>query len=170
MDILTKIFYNIVKIITNGRLSMYINFKHDHKCFNFRVASVIKKGDKILLTSDENYYTLPGGRVLFGETTEKALKRAVLEELNVHIKISKLLSINENFFDYGDDEYHELLLVYLCELEEEVEIDDINNRQVHKRKYYFIPFKDILNLNFKPEFLLSDLKNVSKEITHNVNK
>ena len=44
---------------------MYINFKHDNKCFNLRVASVINKDDKILLTKDDKFTTLPGGRVFW---------------------------------------------------------------------------------------------------------
>jgi len=149
---------------------MDINFKHGNKCFNFRVASVIKKGDKILLSNDQNYHTLPGGRVHFGETTEKAVKRAVYEALNIKVNISKLLSINENFFDYGDDDYHELLFVYLCEIEDEVDIEEINLSKYMKNKYQFVSFKEILDLKFKPEFLLNDLENISKEISHNVNK
>ncbi|QVK17974.1 NUDIX domain-containing protein [Mycoplasmatota bacterium] len=149
---------------------MDINFKHDHKCFNFRVASVIKKEDKILLTKDLNYHTLPGGRVHFGETTETAVKRAVYDALNIHVEISKLLSINENFFDYGEDDYHELLFVYLCEIEDDVDIEDIDFSKFTKTQYQLISCKEILNLNFKPEFILSDLEKVSNQITHNVNK
>lgn len=149
---------------------MYINFKRDNKCFNLRVASVIKKDDKILLTRDNNFYTLPGGRVYFGETTENALKRSIYDELNINIKIIKLLSINENFFDYGKDDYHELLFVYLCELEEKSNYDEIVINKDADKSYHFVSIKDMLNLNFKPEFLLSDLEKVSKEITHNVNK
>lgn len=149
---------------------MYINFKRGNKCFNLRVASVINKDDKILLTKDDKLYTLPGGRVFFGETTENALKRSILNELNMKIKIIKLLSINENFFDYGNDNYHELLFVYLCELDDERNYDDVIVYKDEFKSYHFIPIKDVLNLNFKPEFLLSDIKNVSKNITHNVNK
>jgi len=148
---------------------MYINFKHGNKCFNLRVASVINNDDKILLTGDDKFYTLPGGRVYFGETTEHALNRSIYEELNIKIKIIKLLSINENFFDYGKDDYHELLFVYLCELEKDFN-DNIVFHKDEEKSFHFIPIKDILTLNFKPEFLLSDLKKVSKDITHNVNK
>jgi ADP-ribose pyrophosphatase YjhB (NUDIX family) len=149
---------------------MYINFKHDHKCFNLRVSSVINKDDKILFSRDNDFYTLPGGRVFFGETTENALKRTILNDLNIKIKIVKLLSINENFFDYGVDEYHELLFVYLCEIDNDEEIaDEIVNTKKDK-SYHFITMKEILNLNLKPEFLLSDLKNISQDIMHNVNK
>ncbi len=148
---------------------MDINFRHDHKCFNLRVASVIKNEDKILLSNDVNYYTLPGGRVHFGETTEVAIKRAIYEQLNLQVKISKLLSINENFFDYEDDEYHELLFVYLCEIDDKQK-EEMDMNKYSRKNYHFISFKEILNLNFKPEFLLSDLKKVTNEITHKVNK
>jgi len=151
---------------------MYINFRHDNKCFNLRVASVIKKDDKILLSWDGDFYTLPGGRVLFGETTEKALKRIVKEELNVEINIVKLLSINENFFDYGEDHYHELLLVYLCEVNEEIKDVNTQSKQEPYKSFSFVPYKELINVNFKPEFLLSDLDTSSDTqiITHNVSR
>jgi len=151
---------------------VYINFRHDNKCFNLRVASVIKKDDKILLSWDGNFYTLPGGRVMFGETTENALKRIAKEDLNVNVKILKLLSINENFFDYGEDHYHEILLVYLCEFDKDLKDETIiSKREPHKR-FTFIPYKELLNVNFKPEFLLSDLQisDNTQIIIHNISK
>lgn len=154
-----------------GGIKMFINFKHEHKCFNLRVASVIKKDEKILLARDMDFYTLPGGRVFFGETTEAALKRVLLEELNVIVKIIKLLSINENFFDYEEDQYHELLFVYLCEIEtennEEIKEDFVSHKQ---KSYNYISTKELMNVNFKPGFLLGDLKNMTNDILHNVNK
>lgn len=144
---------------------MEIYFKHDHKCFNLQVAAVIKKEDKFLISKHDKLYTLPGGRVQFNETTEKSIKRHVLEDFNIQVKITKLLSINENFFDYSEDLYHELLLVYLCEVEE-----DIIDAEIDEERFKFVSFQDMIDLNFKPKVLLSDLKKISKEITHNVIK
>lgn len=144
---------------------MEIYFKHDHKCFNLRVAAVIKKEDKFLIAKHNQIYSLPSGRVRFNETTENSIKQHVLNELNIQVEIVKLLSINENFFDFQDDEYHELLLVYLCEV-----VDLFSGEEIDKSRYEFYSFQDLLDLNFKPEFLLSDLKKFSEVITHNVNK
>ena len=51
--------------------------------FNYRVAGVIIKDDKILAqrNTKTNEYYLPGGRVVFGETSEEALLREIEEEL-----------------------------------------------------------------------------------------
>ena len=142
---------------------MDIYFRHDRKCFNFRVSAVIKNDNRILLSHYNNVYTLPGGRVHFGETTEQSIKRIIQNELNVNVKIIKLLSINENFFEYGDDDYHELLFVYLCELEPSIQ-EDLNDQ------YNFFTVAEMIDLNIKPEFLLTELKKLSGNISHYINK
>lgn len=143
---------------------MDIYFRHENKCFNFRVSAVINKESKILLSHINDTYTLPGGRVKFGETTEKAIKRAILEEFNVKAEVIKLLSINENFFEYGDDDYHELLFVYSCEINEEIDINEVNNNELMDDIYEFVSINEIMNLNLKPEFLLTELKKLSNYI------
>jgi ADP-ribose pyrophosphatase YjhB (NUDIX family) len=145
---------------------MDIYFRHDQKCFNFRVAAIIKLDDnRILMTRYNDAYTLPGGRVRFGETTEKALKREIRTNLDVEIRIDRLVSINENFFDYGNDEYHEVLFIYLCDLTEDIHEDTITDEV-----YQFIAISDLINIKIKPEFLLEELKKLPIRITHNVNK
>jgi ADP-ribose pyrophosphatase YjhB (NUDIX family) len=149
---------------------MDIYFRHDQKCFNFRVAGVIRKDDKVLLSNFGDFYTLPGGRVKFGEHTELAIKREILEELHMNVKVTKLLSINENFFDYGEDEYHEVLFVYLCEIDDDIDLNSINKIKTDKEQFKFVNYKDLFNYNLKPEFLLTELKKLPKSISHNVNK
>jgi ADP-ribose pyrophosphatase YjhB (NUDIX family) len=147
---------------------MDIYFRHDHKCFNFRVAAIIKLDDnRILMSRFNEIYTLPGGRVRFGETTEKALKREIRATLGLEIKIDRLVSINENFFDYGSDEYHEVLFIYLCDLTAPIQEDIISEND---EIYQFISINELINLKIKPEFLLEELKKLPIRITHNVNK
>lgn len=144
-----------------------IYFRRDHKVFNFRVAAIIKKDNKVLISKFNDYYTLPGGRVQFGETTETALRRELFEELNIQIKIERLISINENFFNYGNDLYHEVLFTYLCEVSEEIDLSEISHEH---ESYHFMHLHDLLKTNLKPEFLLDDLKQLPLHIHHNVNK
>jgi len=150
--------------IGDDRMDIY--FRHNQKCFNFRVAAIIRSDDKILLSKFNDVFTLPGGRVKFGETTEKAIQRKIFEELNLKVKISRLSSINENFFEYGPDEYHEVLFIYLCD------IDEIDDDKVVKssEEYHFVPFTELVHLNLKPGFLLEELKKLPLKISHNVNK
>lgn len=87
------------------------NFK-----FNFRVAGIFVNDSKILLQKCEkdNYYSLIGGRVKYGETTIEALIREIQEEIGIKVnkKETKLINVSENFFKYNGKEFHELLFIY----------------------------------------------------------
>lgn len=145
-------------------MTMDIYFKRADQCFNLRVAGVIKKEDKILLLKEGEHYTLPGGRVQFGETTERALQRMIYDELGFHLKIKRLLSINEHFFTYGNDDYHEVLFIYLGEYDERWSelLKENNNYQV-------VAMNDLFKFNLKPEFLIQELKQLPPTINHHVN-
>lgn len=84
--------------------------------FNFRVAGIFINDNKILLQKCEkdDYYSLIGGRVKYGETTIEALKREIQEEIGIKInkKEAKLINVSENFFKYNGKEFHELLFIY----------------------------------------------------------
>ena len=76
---------------------MDLTLKTKEGYFNHRVAGVIIKNNKILAqknTKADNYY-LPGGRVMFGESSEEALAREIKEELKINIKDYKPIWVNE---------------------------------------------------------------------------
>ena len=58
-----------------------------------RVGSIIINDNKILLIAHkkdgEIYWLIPGGGVDFGESLEDALKREMMEELNIKVKVGK---------------------------------------------------------------------------------
>lgn len=82
--------------------------------FNYRVTAIIKNKNKILLhkCKTDDFYALPGGRVMIGEDSESALKREFEEEIGAKISISNYLGTIENFFQYNGKKYHEIMLVY----------------------------------------------------------
>ena len=57
--------------------------------FNYRVATIIKNGDKILLhkSKKDDFFAIPGGRIMIGEDSKTALKREFLEEMGADIFI-----------------------------------------------------------------------------------
>ena len=64
------------------------------------VAAIIKKDNKILSTERgygdlEGYWEFPGGKIEPGENKEQALKREIMEEMNVEIKVGDFITTVE---------------------------------------------------------------------------
>ncbi|WP_293889747.1 NUDIX domain-containing protein [Flavobacterium sp.] len=73
------------------------------------VAAVIYHNEKILCVQRGNNkykyiafkYEFPGGKVEEGETNEEAIKREILEELNLNITIdSNFITVNHDYPDF----------------------------------------------------------------------
>lgn len=67
------------------------------------VAAVIRDQDKIFATARgygelKGGWEFPGGKIEQGETSQEALKREILEELDVEISVGKLIDTIE--YDY----------------------------------------------------------------------
>lgn len=99
---------------------MDISFKTADGVFNYRVAAIILRENKILAMHDERspYYYLPGGRVSLYETAETAILRELKEELLIDAKIIHPLWLNQSFFteDVSGKKYHELCLYFLIDV------------------------------------------------------
>jgi 8-oxo-dGTP pyrophosphatase MutT (NUDIX family) len=92
-----------------------IRFDQANRRFNYRVVGVAIHNDAVLLhrADHEPFWTLPGGRAEFGETTEQTITREMLEELQTDVDVDRLLWVVENFFEYEAVSYHELALYFL---------------------------------------------------------
>ena len=76
---------------------------------------------KVLLQKpkDDNGYSVPGGHVIFGETTEQTLVREFKEEIHADIQVHNMFAVGENFFPWGDKSCHQLCLFYFVSLKTE---------------------------------------------------
>ena len=141
--------------------------------FNFRVAALIIQNNKLLLQTspDEDFYALVGGRVSLMEDSKEAMIRECNEELGITLnkEDAYLINVIENFFEYRNTKYHELLYIYRVDLPDNIQIKDGFKTLDKDNNYnYWIDEKDIKNVNIKPE-IIKDIY-LNKELKHHINK
>lgn len=67
-------------------------------------------------TKNQHYLMPIGGGVDFGERTDDAIRREVLEEIGLEIHNLRLLKVLENLFTFDGSAGHEIVFVYQADL------------------------------------------------------
>ncbi|MCY3411241.1 MAG: NUDIX domain-containing protein [Candidatus Heimdallarchaeota archaeon] len=82
------------------------------------VAGMIAYNDTLLIVQrslesslEAGKWEFPGGKVEFAESPEDALKREIMEELNLEIQIDKLFAVSSGMLS---NDLHAVMLVYCC--------------------------------------------------------
>lgn len=83
------------------------------------VAAIIQDGDTFLATQRgygdwKGWWEFPGGKIKQGESAETALKREILEELEMRISVGEQLCTIQT--DYP--EFHLTMHCFLCKIQE----------------------------------------------------
>lgn len=86
--------------------------------FQMRAVAIIRRDGHVLVhrATHETFWSLPGGRVEFGETGAETLEREIAEELGCTSTIGPLRFLIENFFAYNAEDCHEIGWYYDAEL------------------------------------------------------
>lgn len=89
--------------------------------FQMRAVAIIRRNDHILIhrATHENFWSLPGGRVEFGETAAETLEREIVEELGCTSSLGALRFLVENYFVYEGRAVHEIGWYYEAALTSE---------------------------------------------------
>lgn len=77
-------------------------FRDGDSIFLVRVGGVAISDDRVLLhrADDEDFWSLPGGRLEVGETADDALIREMREEIDADVHVEGMLWMIQNFFEH----------------------------------------------------------------------
>lgn len=134
--------------------------------FNYRVSGVVIKDNKILLNrlKNDDFWTFVGGKVAFGENSEKAIVREYFEETGVNIKVERLAACVENFFIFNSKRWHEILFFYVLKDDNE-ELDIFEGEREIKDNsdgiYKWFDLSELDRVKIQPE--------CSQQIIYNLN-
>lgn len=166
------------KPVNRGRIKEkknMINFKgNEGIIFNFRAVAVVIDEGFILLhkSNKDNFWSLPGGRVEFGEKTEEAVIRELREEVNIKGEIVRQLWYVEEFYKYNNENYHEIGAYYLVHIDNKIKEKNVDYKGKDGEKiltYRWFKIDEIKNIELYPEFLKEKLFKLPKtleKITH----
>jgi len=69
------------------------------------------------MTGSAGMWTLPGGKVEFGEHPDNAVVREVLEETGLKVSVKGVLCVNSELFHFTGSRMHAVRLIYRVQLE-----------------------------------------------------
>ena len=159
-----------------------IAFDRDTRAFGYRVAGVIVDEGYVLLQKADidDFWIVPGGRVELREPAAESLKREMLEEIGVEVKIERLLWVVENFFEYGGKSCHELAFYFLVSLPPGSPLYDKRRTFMGYEEYFneytsdnrlgltfqWFPVDDLHSIHLYPSFLRAALKLLPDGVVH----
>lgn len=153
-------------------LTKDISYTVENQRFRYRAAALIIEEEALCLMRlpSEDYLYSVGGAVQFGETTEAACLREVLEETGQLYEIDRLAYIHENFFSNStgilkDLDCHEICLCYFMKPKgQQFPSPD------KLEKIQWIPIQDLKKHRIFPDFLPYFFTETDRGIQHFVTK
>lgn len=109
-------------------------------------AAIIKKNNQIMIAQRlkgdfAGQWEIPGGKLEEGESASDALKREIMEEMELHITVDEFLITAE--YDYPT--FHLQMDCFMCSLvDEEIHLHD------HSAIQWIDIHEDIKNINWVP--------------------
>ena len=140
-----------------------------------RVAGVAIKDNHVLIhrRKGKDYWTFPGGGCKFYETTEDALEREFLSEIDARIKINRLLFIVENLYLKKNIPNHEIEFFYEIEMEDKFNPSQeyfYGNEGEDTLVFFWCSLDQLESMRVFPMCLKKVLKDIPDHILHVIHK
>jgi len=140
--------------------------------FTVRAVGMLIVDNKLLVhkLANDEYWTLPGGRVDINEPSFDAVQREFKEELQVNIQANKLRFIAESFFSYNRKRFHEISFIYdVIDTENGINKSDFEAHEGRKHYLFkWIPLSEIKIYDIKPDFISSIYEGLPSETQHKI--
>ncbi|MFA5258661.1 MAG: NUDIX hydrolase [Candidatus Pacearchaeota archaeon] len=137
-----------------------VKYNSEDVCDHQGVAAIIKNSNGEILMQEHikyGFWTIPVGKVNFGQSVEDGLKQEVFEECNIDIK--KLKEIASRKYDYIRDGKNVAVEVHLFEIIEYS--GTIKNKEPNKHKVQeFLSLDKIKNLPYLSDNTLLYLETI----------
>lgn len=154
---------------------MDARFIVDNNRLKLRVSGIIIHDNKILLeTYEDGVYCFPGGTINLNESSEDAIKRELLEEVDKEFVIDKLVSINEEFYiNFKNYKTHCINFYYKMKFKNPSDIDSIDLDRLEddhgymiQHHYKWIDLKDLKKINLVPKKIRDEIIKDNINIHH----
>lgn len=138
-----------------------LTIAYDDCMINIRVAAIIRKDDSVLLgkSCNDDFWSLPGGRVKSMEPLKVAIARELQEEVGEHFCLQESYLFSENFFTLKDKNFHEYCTYFNALWTSESQEDIVNE----KEKFKWFRVHDLTKIDIRPTFIVSYLQNQMTE-------
>ena len=146
-----------------------INFRIEEYIVNLRAVAIIVNDKKVLFQKrkQDEFWTLPGGKIRVSETGEETIIRELSEEIGVNnCFVERMHSVSEYFFEFGEDKYHQYILAYVVKVNDNDILSNIEFEGLEKNENLIFKWFDIDTINeapIKPDFLKEDLSKLNDE-------
>jgi ADP-ribose pyrophosphatase YjhB (NUDIX family) len=115
-----------------------------------RVAAIIVQDDSILLVrhvkQGQSYWLLPGGGLEYGESLEEGLRRELIEEANLDIRVGDLVIVNDSINPDGSRH-----VINLCFTAEVVAGEIARGEDPRVEEARFVTIDELQDLTFYPD-------------------
>jgi ADP-ribose pyrophosphatase YjhB (NUDIX family) len=147
-----------------------VSWRNPDAEFNLRTAAIITRGDSVLLCTvpGAGCWFLPGGRVRFGEATDRALARELAEELGHQLPPGRLVLVMENIYT---DRWlrHEIGMYYHQEWPDSLAADDIHGGSEPADEFRWVKISELETAGFQPAGIIGLLAHLPQLLRHVVN-